>query len=287
MTTLGFIGLGTMGGDMAKRLIEAGHDVLVWNRSAEKVEALAALGARPVASPAEALSAEVSFSMLANDAAVEAVLSDEAIKACRTNTHVVMASISAGLADRLAAAFGAAGAEYVAAPVLGRPEVAAAGQLQILAAGDPQAVSAATPYLEIMGKHVWHLGTKPSTANAVKIAVNYTTIHALQAMGESVAMAERAGVDPSLFVDLLSSTLFGGVVYSGYGTLIAKRQYYPPGFTVALGRKDLGLAEDLAGLTNLRLATLPALTAVFDAALADPDLRDGDWSAIVEVTRQQ
>ena len=206
MTTLGFIGLGTMGGDMAKRLIDAGHDVLVWNRSPEKAETLAALGARAVASPAEALSAEVSFSMLANDAAVEAVLSDETVKACRANTHVVMASISAPLSDRLEGAFKAAGAEYVAAPVLGRPEVAAAGQLQILAAGNPEAVSAVTPYLEVMGKHVWHLGTKPSIANAVKIAVNYTTIHALQAMGESIAMAERAGVDPALFVDLLSSS---------------------------------------------------------------------------------
>src|SRR5215204_2307761 len=98
MTTLGFIGLGTMGADMAKRLIDSGHDVLVWNRSSEKAEALTALGARLVSSPAEALSAEVSFSMLANDAAVEAVLSDEAIAACGSNTHVVMASISPALA---------------------------------------------------------------------------------------------------------------------------------------------------------------------------------------------
>jgi 3-hydroxyisobutyrate dehydrogenase-like beta-hydroxyacid dehydrogenase len=215
------------------------------------------------------------------------VLSDEAIAACGSNTHVVMASISPALADRLSHDFEAAGAKYIAAPVLGRPEVAAEGQLQILAAGDPQAINAVIPYLEAMGKRVWHLGTKPSVANAVKIAVNYNIIHALQAMGESIAMAERAGVDPSLFVDLLSSTLFGGVVYSGYGSLIAKQQYSPPAFTVALGRKDLGLAEELAKSTNLSLATLPALTEVFEAALADPALRDCDWSAIAEVTRQQ
>ncbi|TWD47090.1 3-hydroxyisobutyrate dehydrogenase-like beta-hydroxyacid dehydrogenase [Arthrobacter sp. AG367] len=287
MTTLGFIGLGNMGGDMAKRLIDAGHDVLVWNRSPERAEALIDLGARVASSPSEALSAEVSFSMLANDAAVEDVLTNEAIRACGANSHVVMASISPTLSDRLSHSFEASGAKYVAAPVLGRPEVAAAGQLQILAAGDPKAVSDVTPYLEVLGKRVWQLGTKPSIANAVKIAVNYNIIHALQALGESIAMAERVGVNPSIFVDLLSSTLFGGVVYSGYGSLIAEQRYSPPGFTVALGRKDLALAEELARSTNLDLATLPALIGVFEEALARPELREGDWSAIAEVTRRQ
>ncbi len=287
MTTLGFLGLGNMGTDMAKRLLAAGHDVLVWNRSPDKAGSLIELGARLAATPAEALSAEVSFSMLANDAAVEEVLSDAAIAAAGSNTHVVMASISPALADRLSQRFEASGAKYVAAPVLGRPEVAAAGQLQILVAGDQTTVDYVTPYLEVLGKRVWQLGTKPSVANAVKIAVNYNIIHAIQAMGESIAMSERVGVDPSTFVDLLSSTLFGGVVYTGYGSLIAKQQYSPPGFTVALGRKDLGLAAELASSTNLSLATLPALTSVFDAALADPELRDGDWSAIAEITRQQ
>jgi len=175
----------------------------------------------------------------------------------------------------------------VAAPVLGRPEVAAAGQLQILVAGNTASINSVTPYLEVLGKRVWQLGTKPSVANAVKIAVNYNIIHAIQAMGESIAMSERVGVDPSTFAELLSSTLFGGVVYTGYGTLIAKQQYTPAGFTVALGRKDLGLAAELARSTNLTLPTLPALLSVFDAALSDPKLRDVDWSAIAEITRQQ
>lgn len=287
MTTLGFIGLGNMGGDMAKRLLVAGHDVVVWNRSPERAEALVAVGARMASSAAEALSAEVSFSMLANDAALAEVLSEEAIRACGTNTHVVMASISPALADRLSESFAIAGANYVAAPVLGRPEVAAAGQLEILAAGDPESIKKVAPYLEAMGKRVWQLGTQPSVANAVKVAVNYNIIHTLQALAESIAMSERVGVHPSTFVDLLSSTLFGGVVYSGYGALIAKQQYSPPGFRVALGRKDLALAEELAKSTNLTLATLPSLISVFEEALAQPDLKDADWSAIAEVTRRQ
>lgn len=287
MTTLGFLGLGTMGRDMAMRLIHAGHDVIVWNRSPDRAQPLVAAGARVAANPSEALSADVSISMLANDAAVTAVLTDDVIQSSWGRTHVMMASISPSLSERLSTRFRKAGGDYVAAPVLGRPEVAAAGQLNILAAGEHGPLARVTPFLEAMGKRIWHIGDKPSMANAVKVAVNYNIIHALQAIGESVAMSERLGVDPAVFVELLSSTLFGGVVYSGYGSLIAKRQYSPPGFHVSLGRKDLALAEDVAQSTGLNLATLPALVSVFEEALARPDLREGDWSVIAEVTRTQ
>ncbi|MGM0931756.1 MAG: NAD(P)-dependent oxidoreductase [Actinomycetota bacterium] len=287
MTSLGFLGLGNMGSDMALRLIDAGHDVIVWNRSPERAEPLAKAGARVASTAAEALSADISFSMLANDNAVDEIFTDEVIRTCRAKTHVMMASISPALADRLAASFETAGASYVAAPVLGRPEVAAQGQLNILAAGKPESIERVGEYLELMGKRIWRFGEKPSVANAVKIAVNYNIIHALQAIGESVAISERHGVDPSTFVELLSSTLFGGVVYSGYGSLIAKQQYSPAAFQVSLGRKDLALAEEIAESAGLTPATLPALIDVFEKALADPELRDGDWSIIAEVTRRQ
>ncbi|MCX2750438.1 NAD(P)-dependent oxidoreductase [Arthrobacter sp. MI7-26] len=287
MTTLGFIGLGNMGSDMAKRLLNGGHEVLVWNRSAHRAEELVEMGAQLVGSPAEALNATISFSMLANDAATEEVLTDRAIAGCSSRTHVVMASISPSLAQRLSKAFADAGASYVAAPVLGRPEVAAKGQLDILAAGANESIALVTPYLEMLGKRVWYMGTQPSVANAVKVAVNYNIIHSLQALGESIAMSERVGVSPEIFVELLSSTLFPGAIYSGYGSLIATQNYFPPKFRVELGRKDLALAEELAKITNLQLPTLPALVSVFDEALSRADIRDGDWSAIAEVTRRQ
>src|SRR5690606_10669541 len=152
----------------------------------------------------------VSFSMLANDAAAEAVLGDAA-STVSGGIHVNMASISPAAADRISARFTEAGAAYVAAPVLGRPDVAAAGKLNILAAGAPASVDAVLPYLEVLGARVWRLGENPSMANGVKVSVNYNIIHALQALGESVAMVERQGVDPELFVELLTSSLFGGV----------------------------------------------------------------------------
>lgn len=286
MTTLGFLGLGTMGAGMAARLVDAGHDVVVWNRSPEAAAPLVERGARAAGAAAEALAADVSFSMLANDAAVEAVFDDAALAAARGRAHVVMASISPALADRLTASFADAGARYAAAPVLGRPDVAAAGQLNILAAGPADVLDAVTPYLEAMGKRIWRLGERPAIANAVKAAVNYNIIHAMQAIGESVAMTERWGVDAAQFTELLSSTLFGGAVYTGYGSIIARQAYTPPGFQMALGRKDLGLAQEVADAVGVHPATLPALIAVFETALADPELKDADWSAIAEVSRR-
>ncbi|CAN5185821.1 NAD(P)-dependent oxidoreductase [soil metagenome] len=286
MTALGFLGLGSMGSGMARRLVDAGHDVTVWNRSQDAVEQLVALGARRAEHPRDALAADFSFSMLANDEAVESVLDADAIASAAGHTHVMMASISPSLADRLAAAFAAAGAAYVAAPVLGRPEVAAAGQLNILAAGPEAALQLVEPYLAIMGKRTWRLGERPSVANSVKAAVNYDIIHALQALGETIAMTERLGVDPVQFTELLTSTLFGGVVYSVYGDLIARSDYENPGFHIALGRKDLALAQEVADATGVHPATLPALIDVFERALADPELKHYGWEAIAEVSRR-
>jgi 3-hydroxyisobutyrate dehydrogenase-like beta-hydroxyacid dehydrogenase len=123
-------------------------------------------------------------------------------------------------------------------------------------------------------------------ANIVKIAVNYNIIHALQALGESIAMVEEHGVDANEFVDVLHATLFGGVVHGGYGPMIANRAYRPAGFTLGLGQKDLLLADGIAREAGLELATLPALIRVFQQALADPALAQCDWSAIAEVSRR-
>jgi 3-hydroxyisobutyrate dehydrogenase-like beta-hydroxyacid dehydrogenase len=286
MTVLGFLGLGSMGSGMARNLVDAGHTVRVWNRSPEPVDELVAAGAERAERPSDALAADVSFSMLANDVAVESVLDDDAVAAASGRTHVLMASISPSLAERMSQRFVDAGATYVAAPVLGRPAVAAAGKLNIMAAGPTSAIDAVEPYLAAMGSRVWRLGERPSVANAVKAAVNYNIIHAMQALGESIAMTERQGVEPELFVDLLTSTLFGGVVYEGYGGLIARGAYTPPGFHIALGRKDLVLAEEVADATGVRPATMAALFEVFDRALTDPELKDADWSAIAEVSRR-
>jgi 3-hydroxyisobutyrate dehydrogenase-like beta-hydroxyacid dehydrogenase len=287
MAHIGFLGLGTMGREMARRLVDAGHDVVVWNRSADAVAPLVDAGASAAPSPAEALAAPISFSMLANDEAADAVLSAENLPGEPGRLHVAMASLSPAAASRLSARHAEAGVEYLAAPVLGRFTVAAAGELNIIAAGAAADLERAAPYFEILGKRVWAVGTEPHIANVVKAAVNYDIIHAFQAIAESVALVEAHDVDAALFTELLSSTLFPGPVYTGYGAMIAEGRYTPPGFTMALGSKDLGLAEAIAADAGIVLPTAPVLRRAFDAALASDDLKDVDWSAVAEITRRQ
>ncbi|CAN5329765.1 NAD(P)-dependent oxidoreductase [soil metagenome] len=285
MATLGFLGMGNMGSAMAGRLLEQGHELRVWNRSPDACDELVAKGAVRASSAREALAESVSFSMFANDEAAEAVLTAENLTGTDGRMHVNMASISTAAAERLTAVVEAAGVGYLASPVLGRPAVAAAGNLNLLVAGPDALVAAAAPYLDVLGVRTWRFGDQPSRANGVKISVNFTILHALQAMAEGITLVESQGLEAGDFIELLSGTLFPGVVYSGYGSMMAERRYTPPGFSMPLGLKDLGLAETLAAEGGVTLPSAPVLRERFETALADPALAELDWSAVAEVTR--
>lgn len=287
MSTIGFLGVGAMGGAIARSMLGAGHELVVWNRSADRVDDLVALGATRAETPGEALRVPLSFSMLANDAAAESVLTAENVRGVAGSVHCCMSSLSPAATDRLAAVFDDAAAGYVAAPVLGRPEVALRGALNILAAGHPAAIDAATPALEAASTRIWRVGDEPRRASVVKVAVNYNIIHALQALAESITLIERHGNSGAEFVDLLASTLFDGVVYRGYGRIIAEQSYLPAGFTLELGRKDLGLAVQAAAEVGLDLPSAPKLIDLFDEALRDETLRAADWASVAEITRRQ
>lgn len=286
MARVGFLGLGSMGQAMARRLLEAGHDVVVWNRSAEPRAELSDSGATAVETPAEALAVDLSVSMLANDDAADSVLSADNLPSDRI-VHANMASVSPDMATSLSERFAKAGHGYVASPVLGRPHVAAEGGLNILAAGSTGDIERMKPLFDAMGQRTWPLGEHAPTANVVKIAVNYNIIHAIQALAESVAITTAAGVKPEDFVEVLTKTLFGGVVYSGYGALVAERSYTPTAFSLELGLKDLGLAESAAHSAGLTLPSSAVLRELFESALADPEIADKDWSALAEVTLSQ
>lgn len=280
------VGLGAMGGGLARRLIEAGHTVTVWNRTAEPVQPLVALGAVAAHSVETALRSPIVISMLANDAAVLEVFTSDALASAGSDTlHINMATLGIDAVRALIERHYAAGIGYLAAPVLGRPVAAAAGQLHIITAGDASLVSRAQPVFDVLGKRTWNMGGDPIRANLVKIAVNFNLIHALEALGESVALVEAGGVNAEDFVELLTNSLFEGIAYTGYGNAIAKQQYYPAGFTVALGLKDLGLVEDVSHELGVTLPTVPKLRDVFEATLANPELKDADWAAIAEVSR--
>jgi 3-hydroxyisobutyrate dehydrogenase-like beta-hydroxyacid dehydrogenase len=289
MSTVGFLGIGRMGAAIAGRLVAADVPVIVWNRSpSPAVDDLAAAGAAVADTAADALAAPVSFSMLADDGAAESVLSRVNLgRAGERRIHVNMASISAAMADQLARRFADAGMTYVSAPVLGRPEVAAQGKLNIMVAGPSDAIEVVDPYLAHCSVRRWRFGETPRQANAVKIAVNFLILQSLESLGESIALVESQNVDAEEFVQLLGSSLFGGVVHTGYGGIIAQRRYSPPGFTIPLGLKDLGLAEQLAaeGRVDVRMAGV--LRDRFETALADPELAELDWAAVAELSRRR
>ena len=287
MSEIGFLGLGAMGLPMAARLVEAGYDVVVWNRSPGPAAALAASGATPAPTPEEALARPLVVSMLANDAAVDDVFTAERLAGASCEVHINMASLSIECARDQHHRHDAAGIAYVAAPVMGRSSVAAAGQLNIVAAGPAATIDRVAPVLDVLGKRTWVVGDDPARANLVKIGVNYNLIHTLQTLGESVALMERGGVDPSLFVRLLTDTAYTGSAYAGYGPMIAERRYTPAGFSLPLGLKDLRLAEAAAAEYGAALPSASVLRESFLRALERADLAEHDWSAIAEVIRAQ
>src|ERR1019366_7947826 len=218
---LGFIGLGHMGSAMAANLVKAGHDVSVFNRSPGKSGALVDLGARDAANLAEACAGDAVITMLADDdAASDIALGDGGLIAHlpKGAIHVSMSTISVALSKRLTQAHAQARQRYVAAPVFGRPDMAAAGQLFIVAAGEPAA------------------------ANLVKLSGNFLIASAIEALGEAVALVGKAGIDRHAYIELLTSTLFNAPAYKTYGALIAQGKYEPAGFAAPLGYKDIRLA---------------------------------------------
>jgi 3-hydroxyisobutyrate dehydrogenase-like beta-hydroxyacid dehydrogenase len=242
---VGLIGLGMMGHGMGESLLRGGHELTVYNRTASKADSLVAKGARLAKTPADACRGEVVITMLADDAAVEQVAFSEQgiLKNLAPHTvHVSCSTISVAFADRLADAHAKAGQQFVSAPVFGRPQVATAGQLNIVAAGAQDSVKRVTPVLESMAQKVWPFGERPSAANLVKISGNFMLFAAVEALAESIALLRKAGVDEHAFVDMMTNTLFAAPVYKGYAPLITKQQYRPAGFAAPLGLKDVRLA---------------------------------------------
>ncbi|RKT16865.1 3-hydroxyisobutyrate dehydrogenase-like beta-hydroxyacid dehydrogenase [Streptomyces sp. 1114.5] len=286
-TTVGFVGLGAMGRGMAGSLLRAGHTVRVWNRSPEPVAEMVAEGAEAAGSLDEVFAADTVVSMLANDDAVERLLLDPALLADATATlHVNMATVSLALAERAEALHAEHGIGYVAAPVLGRPPVAAEGRLNILAAGQADLLARAEPLFAAMGQRTWHFGESPRQANTAKISTNFLLACAIESMAEACSLADANGVRPTDLIEMLTGTLFPGPVYSGYGAMVAERRYEPAGFRLPLGLKDVGLALDAGAARHVPLPFGSILRDAFLDALAHGD-GDKDWAAVAGVARRR
>ena len=279
---VGFIGLGHMGRGMAANLLAAGHALTVYNRSPDKADPLIGNGARLAKTPGDAARAQVVITMLADDHAVERVVFDKGgilDSLAPGAIHVSMSTISVALAERLAAAHRDKGQEFVAAPVFGRPDAAAAAKLFIVTAGKPEAVATCQPLFDALGQRTFIVSQEAPKANLVKLSGNFLIASVIDALGEAIALVSKAGIDRAQYVDLLTATLFGAPVYKTYGALIAEERYHPAGFRAELGYKDVQLALNAA---KDLLVPMPMASLISDRFLALIAGGGGslDWSAL-------
>jgi 3-hydroxyisobutyrate dehydrogenase-like beta-hydroxyacid dehydrogenase len=277
---IGLLGTGKMGIPMGLRLLAAGHELSVWNRTEGKIEPLLREGAIAAATPAEAeLGADAVITMLFDDAAHEEVLfgPNGLMDALSPGMlHISCSTIGVALSERLTAEHARRGIDFVGAPVFGRPEVAEQGRLWIVVGGADKAVARARPLLEPMSRGISVIGTEPWQAHAVKLGGNFLIVAMIHALSEAFVYAEGQGIAPHTFFETINSALFQSPFYAMY----EKVMLHPPeepGASIELGQKDLGLLREAAAARGLHLGLADMLAGVVAEARAD-GLGQQDWA---------
>ena len=275
-----FIGLGRMGQAMARRLLAAGHDLVVWNRTPDRLSELVDLGATMADSIAQAaaLGAPV-ITMLADDNALAQVARGpggliESLPA--GGLHIAMGTHRSDTIRGLTAAHAQADQVLVAAPVLGRPTAVAAGQLGIIAAGPGDAISRAQPLFDAIGRRTFAAGADPATASLLKLTNNMVLACAIEVMGEAFSLVEKSGADPEVLRDVLTEGLFSSPAYTGYSRAIIDRSWDTVGFTAALALKDVDLALATGTANGVPLPSAEVCRDRLTRAIAVGDA-DRDW----------
>jgi 3-hydroxyisobutyrate dehydrogenase-like beta-hydroxyacid dehydrogenase len=290
---IGFIGIGHMGLAMAANLAADGHPINAYVRRPDRTKELVPLGINPTTELVSLFDSDIVISMLPDDAAVRDVVFGRrdlgvpglASGLKRGAIHLCMSTISTSMASQLAAEHERRGQGYVAAPVFGNPEAAKARQLFIIAAGTTSDVERCQSLFDILGQKTFAIGAEPWQANLIKLLGNMMTATTLEMLGEAVAVALKRGLDPKSFVDIMTSTMFGGRAHKLYGDKIVTRSY-APGFVLPLVLKDtrLALAEaEAAGVP------MPSVNVVRDRLITGiaRGFADLDWTALGLIAEQE
>jgi 3-hydroxyisobutyrate dehydrogenase-like beta-hydroxyacid dehydrogenase len=286
---VGFIGIGRMGRGIAGRILTGEHDLVVYNRTPGRTDELAQEGARVAASVAEACEdREVVVTMVADDAALQEVaLGEGGIRDSLAEgaIHMTMGTHGVGTVQGLTAAHSEAGQVMLAAHAVGRPDVAAAGQIGIIVGGPPGAVGRLAPLFEIIGRRTFEAGPEPASASAVKLANNFLLGCAIEVMGEAFSLARKYDVDPQVLYELMTEGLFSAPAYKVYGKIIVDEAYDQVGFSTNLGLKDANLILAAANLVSLPLPSANAWRDRLLEAVAHGD-GDKDWAVVARVQAQ-
>jgi len=275
---------------MADRILGGGHEIAVYNRTASKCADLVSRGAKPAETVAETAGfGDVVITMLENDAALSSVvMADGGLLRSlpKGGIHLAMGTHSVAMIGKLTETHAKADQVLVSAPVMGRPPVAAAGQLGILTGGPPAAVEKCQPLFAVMGRRTFDCGAAPAGASAAKIANNAVLACAIEAMAEGFALAEKSGVAGSAFLEILTDGLFAAPAYKIYGKLIAERGYFgEAGFTETTGLKDVNLALAAGETVGV---PLPSANVCRDRLLGAIAHGNGerDWSVLAYEQRR-
>jgi 3-hydroxyisobutyrate dehydrogenase-like beta-hydroxyacid dehydrogenase len=265
---VGFLGYGQMGRPMVERLKGAGHSVKVYNRTRSSPEM--------ASTPADVLDSDVVITMLADDVAVRAVWLDSGLRLPKGAIHLNMATVSMGISRELVSQQKDA---YVAAPVFGRPPLAAQGQLDIIAAGPKAALERCQPLFQVLGRQTFIVGEEPAKANAVKIARNFLLATVIESLGEAYALVRKCGLEPQRFLEVLSNTSLGSPAYKNYGRMIVEQAWTPAQFAMPLGVKDVELALSTAKEVGMRLPSAEMIRKHLLEAI-HAGRAEQDWAAL-------
>lgn len=282
-TRVAFIGLGSMGSAIAANIQKSGAALTVYNRTAARAQPLVDQGATLASSPAAAAhNADVVFTMLSDDAATESVVfGDDGFLATlpRDAVHVAMSTISVPLSQRLTQAHADAGQHFVAAPVLGRPDMAALGKLFVVASGKPAIRDRVRPLLECVGQRVFDVAETPSQSTLLKLIANFMITTVIESLSEATALARKNDLAPEMLLDVLTNSIFSAPVYKTYGSIIAAENFSPAGFGLPLGQKDNRLLLQAAEASGVPVPLASLVRDRFLSARAQ-GMSDLDWSAI-------
>jgi 3-hydroxyisobutyrate dehydrogenase-like beta-hydroxyacid dehydrogenase len=249
---------------------------------------LAEHGFTRAATPAEAARAGLVISMVADDAALDAVSNGEhGILAGlpKDGLHISMSTVGVHIARAMTSLHEAAGCRYLAAPVFGRPDAAAAAKLSIVAAGDAADVTRAEPVFKALGQVHFHVGPQPEQANTVKLAGNFLLMAMLEALGEAFALTGKAGVAPRQVLDIVNGALMRSPVYENYGNIAINERFDPPGFKLRLGLKDANLVLAAA---NAAEVPMPTASLVHDRMIGGVARGSGDldWAVVTRLVAE-
>ena len=288
---IAFIGLGNMGSNIAQCLLKAGFDLTVWNRTALKMQPLVAQGAKQaVSAKAATSSADVVVTSLMDDQSVlDNLQAPEGILAgLRPGAvHVCLTTISPRCADELEQIHTKHGSFYVSAPVIGRPDAAASGQLVSYLAGTPAAVEEVTPVCKAYSKQVIVISKRPSIANCMKLAINYHVVSTIELIGETYVFAEKCGIPLEYMRDFCQQMWYAHPAPKMYAEKLRTRDFGGRGgFVMKGGLKDVRLMLSTADANGTPMEIGNIVERHLIKGI-EAGMEEADWSAFYEITRHE